>query len=247
MLLKALKHQGQKCIYHAETAKESWDLLRARYSGGNDCQKAYLFECVLSTNLTDSEPLQAQINAIIYTVDQLDSTGENIPDSLLGYILINHLPPSYSTLCTVLTSYNSPNFSSNWVTNQIIAKEQHRIAESSSSAASFFANTKCGSNHNSKKCSYCDKRGHNMSDCWEKNSNGPKCSYCRIKNHEALKCQKKKRDDDKDKNNDTLTASTSGASTSTKPTLQSQNTKQSGFSTCLTTMTTTSTPSHVLL
>ena len=216
MLLKALKHQGQKCIYRAETAKESWDLLRARYSGGNDRRKASLFERVLSTNLTDSEPLQQQIDAIIYAADQLDSAGENIPDSVLGYILINRLPSSYSTLRTVLTSYDSPNFSSNWVADQIIAEEQHRIAESGNSAASFFANAKRGPNRNNKKCSYCDKRGHDVSDCWEKNGNGPKCSYCGIKNHEASECRKKKRDDDKDKNNDTSTTSTSGASTSAK-------------------------------
>ena len=212
ILLKALKHQGQKRIYRAETAKEAWDLLRTRYSGGNDRRKATLFERVLSTNLADSEPLQPQIDAIIYAADQLDSVGENISESVLGHILINRLPPSYSTLRTVLTSSESPNFSSTWVADQILAEEQHRIAESGNSATSFFANAKRGGNRNTKRCTYCDRRGHEISDCWEKNGNGPTCSYCGIKNHEASDCRKKKRDDDKDKNNNTSDTNTSGGS-----------------------------------
>jgi hypothetical protein len=76
-------------------------------------------------NLTDSELLQPQINTIIYVADQLDSIGENISESVLSYILINHLPSLYTTLRTVLMNSESPNFSSSWVANRIIAKEQH--------------------------------------------------------------------------------------------------------------------------
>jgi hypothetical protein len=165
ILFKALKHQGQKHIYHAETAKKAWDLLRACYSGGNDHKKASLFEHILSMNLTDSEPLQPQINTIIYTADQLDSIRENISESVLGYILINHLPPSYTTLRTVLMNSESPNFSSSWVADRIIAKEQHQIGKSDNSMTSFFVNAKCGANRNNKRCAYYDRRGHDVSDC----------------------------------------------------------------------------------
>jgi hypothetical protein len=106
-----------------KTAKEAWDLLRACYSGGNNRKKASLFEHILSTNLTDSKLLQPQIDAIIYMADQLDSVRENIFKSVLGYILINHLPPSYTTLHTVLMNSESSNFCSLWVADRIIAEE----------------------------------------------------------------------------------------------------------------------------
>ena len=142
MLLKALKEPGQKCIYRAQTSKESWGLLKARYSGGSDLRKASLLEKVFCTSLFDTEPLQPQVDAIIYAAHQLESVGETITDSILGYLLVHRLPSSYSTLRTVLISSESPKFSSKWVADQIIAEEHHRISESSGSATMFFANAK---------------------------------------------------------------------------------------------------------
>ena len=142
MLLKVLKEPGQKCIYRVQTSKESWDLLKARYSGSSDLRKASLLEKVFCTSLSNTEPLQPQVDAIIYAAHQLESIGETITDSILSYLLILHLPSSYSTLCTVLISSESPKFSSKWVTDQIIAEEHHRISESSGSATTFFANAK---------------------------------------------------------------------------------------------------------
>ena len=132
MILLALRKVGQTCIYRAQTSKESWDLLRTRYSGGGGLRTVTvsLLSQVLLATFSDTEPLWPQLDAAIFAAQKLESVNLAIHDIVLAYLLALRLPESYSTLRTVLSGSGSTEISSKWVADQIIAEEHHQIAES---------------------------------------------------------------------------------------------------------------------
>ena len=73
--------------------------------------------------------LQQPQDNVIFATHQLKST--NI---IIAHLLAFCLPESYSMLLTILTSSDSAQISSTWVTNQVTAKKQHQITKSRSSA-----------------------------------------------------------------------------------------------------------------
>jgi hypothetical protein len=170
MVILALPKIAQKCIYPAQTAKECWDTLKARY--GDDQRTASLLERFLQATLTDTDALRPQVDRIIFTIHQLESLNILIPDVVVAYQLIYRLPNSYSTLRTVLTSSDPAKVTSKWVTDQIIAEEHYRIAQSGGTASAFFTNIKAkngkgnsGQDDKDKTCSHCRKKGHKRAEC----------------------------------------------------------------------------------
>lgn len=171
MIILALPRIVQKCTYPAQTAKECWDILKARYSDGGR-RTASLLERFLQATLTDTEALRPQVDRIIFTIHQLESLNILIPDVVVAYQLIYRLPNSYSTLRTVLTSSDPAKVTSKWVTEQIIAEEHYRIAQSGGTASAFFDNIKTkngkgksGQDDKDKTCSHCRKKGHKRAEC----------------------------------------------------------------------------------
>ena len=102
-ILLALKPVDQKSIYHARTLKECWDRLHTCYSGGDNGRTVLLLEQVFLATLKDSEPLQPQLDGIIFAAQQLKSVNLAISDRVLAFWLESRLPDSYDTLRTVLT------------------------------------------------------------------------------------------------------------------------------------------------
>ena len=168
MILLALRKVDQMCIYRTQTSKESWDLLRTRYSGGGGLRTVSFLSEVLLATFSDTEPLWPQLDAVIFAAQKLESVNLAIHDVVLAYLLALRLPESYSTLRTVLTSSDSTKISSGWVVDQVIAEEHHRISQSGGNATAFFTKPKkdkSGRNTNYQKCSYCKRKGHEKSDC----------------------------------------------------------------------------------
>ena len=167
MILLTLKKVGQQCIFEAETAKECWDALNERYSNGSNQRKVALLEQLLVATFSDTEPLQPQLDAIRFAARQLESTGFRFPDAIVAYLIIFRLPPSYDMTRAVLTSSESPRFSSKWVADQIIAEEHRRISQSGNTATVFFAKARENKSERGK-CFYCKKPGHRQSECRRK-------------------------------------------------------------------------------
>ena len=198
-IISALKNIGQQCIYPCQTAKESWDTLRARYSDGGNRRLASLLEQVLKATFTDSEPLQPQLDKVIFANHQLEAANVIIPDIVIAHYIALHLPDSYSTLRTVLTSSDSTKMTSKWVIDQVVAEEHHRITKFDGNANAYFAKVnKNKSRANDSRSSY---------------DPGKKCSYCDRKGHDASECRKKQREE----NNQNSTSNTSGTTNSTAP------------------------------
>ena len=143
-ILLALKPVAQKSIYHIKTSKECWDRLCTRYSGGDDRRTILLFKQVFLATLKDSEPLQPQLNGIIFAAQQLESVNLAISDRVLAFMIATRLPNSYDTLRTVLTNSHTSNISSKFIVDQILAEEHHRIIQSGGNATAFFAKARKG-------------------------------------------------------------------------------------------------------
>ena len=173
VIVLALPKIAQRCIYPAQTAKECWDMLKARYFDGDHGRRtASLLERFLQATLTDTEALRPQVDRITFTIHQLESRNILIPDVVVAYQLIYRLPNSYSTLRTVLTSSDPAKVTSKWVVDHIIAEEHYRIAQSGGTASAFFDNIKAkngkgkyGQENKDKTCSHCRKKGHKRAEC----------------------------------------------------------------------------------
>jgi len=89
MMIAALKKVGQKCIYRATSAKEYWDWITTRYSGtssGNE-RTITLLQQFFKASFMDTEPLQPQIDKVVYMAQQLKTLGFPIIDHLLAFLL----------------------------------------------------------------------------------------------------------------------------------------------------------------
>ena len=130
-----------------------------------------LLEKVYNAKLTDTKSLQTQLDNITFSAQQLALAGYPINNKVLGCILAFHLPDSYATLRTVLTTQRTAAVTSKWVTDQILAEEHHRISKSGGTASAYYANAKKGkpsegsTNTSNMICSYCKKLGHKKVDC----------------------------------------------------------------------------------
>jgi gag-polypeptide of LTR copia-type/GAG-pre-integrase domain/Integrase core domain/C2H2 zinc-finger len=168
-ILLALKQVGQRCMHSTKTSSKSWNILLDWYSGGGDRRTMSLLEKVYNAKLTDTKSLQSQLDAIMFLAQQLAITGYPIDDRVLGCILAFHLPDSYATLCTVLTTQRTSSVTSKWVTDQILAEEHHHISKTGGNATAYYAKAKKGKpsegNMSNITCSYCKKLGHKKADC----------------------------------------------------------------------------------
>jgi len=182
-IILALKKVRQQCVYPCRTAKENWDMLKARYSDGGNRRLASFLEQVLKATFTDTEPLQPQLDKVTFANRQLEAAKIIIPDIVITHNIVLHLPESYSTLRTVLTSCNSTNMTSKWVIDQVIAKEHHRITKFGGNATAYFA--KPSKNRPQQANSNPDNANRSPYDP------GKKCSYCERKVYDASECQKK--------------------------------------------------------
>jgi len=218
MMIAALKKVGQKCIYHATSAKEYWDQITTRYSGtgsGNE-RTITLLQQFFKASFTDTKPLQPQINKVIYAAQQLETLSFPIIDRLLAFLLAIQLPDSYAMLCTIITNSDTSKITSRWVADRIIGEERHCLNNFEGNEAAFY--TKAGKGKGKLlqitqgkgedlKCAHCKKKGHKKADC------------CKLKKEKAEKEAAKNATDSGNANS---TSSTSPSSAMAKITVASE-------------------------
>jgi hypothetical protein len=177
-------HKGPlNLIMQATSAKDCWDKLITRYQGKGGHRIAYLIESFFCTPLTDTEPMEPQIQKLIEADWNLQMIGCGVNDKNLAYIIIMALPDSLLTLQMILYNKDDKSITSEEVIALILANGEHHIHSSGGTAMAYYAKTgKRGSNGKSKgKDKDKDKK-------W--------CTYCTFRGHEAQKCRKKKRDEE---------------------------------------------------
>jgi len=83
-ILLAFKKVGQKWVFHVMTSKEHCNRLSSasmHYSGSSGRRTVSLLEQVIQAAFTDTEPLQPQLDIVIFTTHQLKSANIVIPVS----------------------------------------------------------------------------------------------------------------------------------------------------------------------
>ena len=147
-------------------------MLKARYSSGGNRRTAFLLEQALKIMLTDIEPLQPQLDKVIFATQQLTASNILIPDIVIAHHIALNLPESYTTLHQILVSSDPTKMTSKWVIDQVLAEEHHLITQSGGSMNTFFTkaqkNKSERDNYNNKNCNYCKRRGHDTSECHKK-------------------------------------------------------------------------------
>jgi gag-polypeptide of LTR copia-type len=101
-----LKDGPHNSILDANTSKECWDTLAKRYRAKGNQGAVHLMEKLFNTALTDSEPIQGQIDQLKLTVRSLETASFTLEDKWISGLIIAKLPKSYSTLKTIFSSVN---------------------------------------------------------------------------------------------------------------------------------------------
>jgi hypothetical protein len=166
-LILALSPAPHDHVLDATTSKDIWDLLKARYQGSGELRSHYLLERLFMTPFVDSEPMEPQIANVISITRQLNAINFTVSDQWLTGMLKVKLPPSWNTLKTVLAHAEEGKQTSKGVIAQILAEEHRCIREDGGDAKAYYAKSlgKGKNRQGNKKCSHCDRKGHNVSEC----------------------------------------------------------------------------------
>ena len=166
-------------ILQANSAKDCWEHLFARYEGKGGRRVLYLMQSFYRTMLTDTEPMEPQLNKLVEANRNLKTIGCGAAnDKSLAYLIVMALPGSLSMVQAILFNKDDDTVSSDVVIAQILADEQRRINLPGGTATAYFA--KAG------------KRGAN-GKTRDKNRDKKTCTYCKKKEHKASGCFKKKK------------------------------------------------------
>src|SRR5216684_2250284 len=167
----AMSVQGQclNAILDAKNVKECWDKLANKLEGKGEGHVAYLREALFRGTLSESEPLEPQIETFLAAARNLDSLGFAMNEKVIAFAIIMALPESLHTLKMILCSLKGDNLSIDNVTGQIYLDESCRVRASGSTAVTFFAKAakKRGKadSKDKKKCTHCKHKGHDVSEC----------------------------------------------------------------------------------
>lgn len=91
-------------VRNAKSAKEAWDALQFHYEKPSLTNKLYLRKKMLSLRLEKNGDMQAHINSVVNTAEQLRSAGENVADADIMTTLLCSLHDGYDPLITALES-----------------------------------------------------------------------------------------------------------------------------------------------
>ena len=168
-----LKDEPLNSVLFATNAKDCWDKLSERYEGKGEQKIVYLIDEVFRSTLSESDPLEPQINALIRAANTISNLGLTLDDKLLAFALISSLPSSFSTLKTILSTTKPTDLTVEYVKSQVILDEQRRVRESGVGATAYFVKAaKKGKKKDSqsngqkkKQCTHCKKLGHEVGEC----------------------------------------------------------------------------------
>jgi hypothetical protein len=137
-IILTLKDEPLSTVATSTFAKSHWEKLSVRYEGREDQRIIHLIDQVFWGTLSNSEPLQPQVNAIIRAASTITSLGTTLEDRLIALAIIASLPPSMSTLKKILSNTKSSEMTTKHVTLQIVLNEQQCVQESGDTATAFF-------------------------------------------------------------------------------------------------------------
>ena len=173
-IVLTLKQEPLSVIAHTSTtAKTHWEKLSVRYEGKGEQRMLHLIDNIFRSTLSESEPLQPQINTILLAASKVTTLSLPLNDKLVAFAIISSLPSSMSTLKKILSNTKPSDMTTENIMSQIVLDEQQRVRESGTNASAFFAKiAKKGKGQKDKsgdkakkQCTHCKFRGHDVKEC----------------------------------------------------------------------------------
>ena len=161
----SLKKGPFNVIAGASSSKECWDKLTDRFRGKGEQRVAYLMESLFHSAISESEALEPQIEKLREAARNLDSLGFGLSDKVLAFVIVMALPESMSTMKTILYNTTGAALTSDNIIAQILNDEQRRIRSSGLEVTAFYSKASAAGKKQRKKCTHCNIRGHDVSEC----------------------------------------------------------------------------------
>jgi len=162
-----LKDEPLSGVLYTTTSAEAWRKLRERYKGKGKQSIAYLISELFCSTLLDDKSMETQLNSMRQKANVLKTLGQPLEDSLIAIAMVISLPPSYSTLRTILMAANDK-LTMDTVINQVLIEEKSRKVSSAHMAlAAKTTGQPKGKgkgkgdkeDKGKKTCTYCSKNG----------------------------------------------------------------------------------------
>ncbi len=136
----ALKDGPFYSVLDATTARECWERVSDYCKQIAEDQKPLLMDKLFRTTLSDSKPLEPQIEELLRAARVLSNAGPGFEDKMIAFFIIISLPPSLSTLKAILSGTELSKLSSQYIISMVVVDEQRRIRDSGVDAVAYFAN-----------------------------------------------------------------------------------------------------------
>jgi len=171
-----LKDEPLSGVLYTTTSADAWKKLSERYEGKGKQSIAYLISELFRNTLSDDESMETQLNSMRQKANVLKTLGQPLEESLVAIAMVISLPPTYSTLRTILMAADDK-LTTDAVINQVLIEEKSRKASSTHSAlaAKMTGRSKqkgkgkvSKEDKGKKSCTYCSKSGHTEDECWAK-------------------------------------------------------------------------------
>jgi hypothetical protein len=95
-IVVTLKDRPHNVILDATSFKQCWDMLAKCYHAKGNQGTIHLMEKFFNTSITDSEPIQSQINQLQLMVCNLEAASFTLEDKWVAGLIITKLPKSCS-------------------------------------------------------------------------------------------------------------------------------------------------------
>ena len=171
-----LKDEPLSGVLYTTTSAEAWKKLSERYEGKGKQSIAYLISELFRNTLSDDESMETQLNSMRQKANVLKTLGQPLEDSLVAIAMVISLPPTYSTLWTILMAADDK-LTTDAVINQVLIEEKSRKVSSTHSALAAKTTGRSKQKGRGKvskeekgkrSCTYCSKSGHTEDECWAK-------------------------------------------------------------------------------
>ena len=172
-------------VIHIETALGVWDKLMRTYEGKGKQTMASLISELFRGTLSDDSPLQPQLDAMLHKKHLLSGLGVSLDDSLIAIAMVLSLPPSYSTLSTILMS-SQETLTTDIVTSQVLEHEKSLQNSQKLSALVTRTSKQNGSQTNTNRKETKKRNGKNSNS--SSFPNGKQCAHCGRMGHVKDKC-----------------------------------------------------------
>lgn len=111
-----------------KTAKEMWAALKTAFGTPDAAYSWSLFQSLIkSPEMSDSKPLQDQINKIVTRLKEVDAGGIKLDESTQALLLLSKVPETYQTMVSALMAMTKlTDLKIETIVNKILAEESLR-------------------------------------------------------------------------------------------------------------------------